>query len=86
MKIKKSQLRRIIKEEKSKVLFESVSVSQTRIENLNNAMMEIFYAVEAHVKKNSESLHPDDIPLYTKDIIEEQVFGFAEWLGSGMEN
>jgi len=85
MKITKSRLKQIIKEEQSKILTESTGVSQTKIENLTNAMMEIFYAVEEYAKKNPETMHPDDIPLAVKEVIDNEVAGFAEWLGMGME-
>ena len=86
MKITKRQLRILIREEKQRLLSEEINVPQGMIERLNDVMMEIFYAVEAEVEKNPEVWHPDDIPLYVNEIIEDQVAGFAEWLGSGMES
>ena len=79
MKISKSQLRRIIKEEKQRLLSEQ-AVPQSLLEQLTAAMTAILDHVE-----NTSGLHPDDVPLEVKEIIENEVAGFMEYLGSGME-
>lgn len=81
MKITKRQLKRIIKEEKRKLITEQ-SVPIGLIENLNNAMT----AILDHLENNADSrIDPEDIPLLALEIIEEEVAGFKEYLGSGYD-
>ena len=79
MKITKRQLRRIIKEEKLKLMTEQ-NVPTGLIEGLNDAMT----AILDHLENNSTSA-PEDIPLEALQIIEEEVAGFKEYLGSGYD-
>jgi len=81
MKITKRQLRKIIKEEKLMLITEQ-SVPQGLIENLNNAMI----AILDHLENNADQrVDPEDIPLQALEIIEEEVAGFKEYLGSGYD-
>jgi len=81
MKITKRQLRKIIKEEKLMLITEQ-SVPQGLIENLNNAMIAILDYLENNA---DQRVDPEDIPLQALEIIEEEVAGFKEYLGSGYD-
>tara|TARA_R110000824_G_scaffold84615_1_gene210941 strand:- start:58 stop:321 length:264 start_codon:yes stop_codon:yes gene_type:complete len=75
MKITKRQLRRIIKEEKSKLLNEQF-VSQTVLENLNSAMQ----AVYDEVANNLDSM--DEEPeVIASGIINDEVQGWMDSMG-----
>lgn len=78
MKITKRQLKRIIKEERSKLLCEQ-GVPIGLIEGLNNAMI----AILDHLENHDTRLHPEDVPLEALQIIEEEVAGFKEYLATG---
>jgi hypothetical protein len=79
MKITKQQLKRIIKEEKRKLLKEQ-SVPDSLVEALSDAMT----AILDHLENNAElRLDPEDVPLQALEIIEGAVEGFKEYLGSG---
>ena len=81
MKITKRQLRRIIKEEKRKLITEQ-SVPTGLIEGLNDAMTAILDHLENNADRRAD---PEDIPLRALEIIEEEVAGFKEYLGSGYD-
>ena len=75
MKITKRQLKRIIKEEKTKLLNEQF-VSQTVLENLNSAMQ----AVYDEVANNLDSM--DEEPeVIASGIINDEVQGWMDSMG-----
>ena len=80
MKVTKRQLRRIIKEEKVKLLKEQ-HVPTGLIENLNDAMTAILDFIENN--SDPSVLDPEDVPLEALQIIEDEVAGFKEYLGMG---
>ena len=80
MKISKQQLKKIIKEEKQKLLKEQ-NVPTGLIENLNDAMTAILDHVENNI--DLSKLDPDDVPMEALQIIEDEVAGFKEYLGMG---
>ena len=57
-------------------------VPQGLIENLNNAMTAILDHLENNADRRAD---PEDIPLQALEIIEEEVAGFREYLGSGYD-
>jgi histone H3/H4 len=75
MKITKRQLKRIIKEEKSKFLNEQY-VSQSVLENLNDAMQ----AVYNEVARNS-SMDDEDPEVIASGIVNDEVQGWMDSLG-----
>ena len=81
MTITKRQLKRLIREERRKLMTEQ-RVPQGLIENLNNAMTAILDHLENNADRRAD---PEDIPLQALEIIEEEVAGFREYLGSGYD-
>ena len=75
MKITRRQLRRIIKEEKSKLLNEQY-VSQSALENLNDAMQ----AVYNEVARNS-SMDDEDPETIATGIVNDEVQGWMDSMG-----
>jgi hypothetical protein len=78
MKVTKIDLRRIIREEKNKLLKEQL-VPIELIEQLNSSMT----AILDHIESTRPDLHPYDVPLEALEIIEQELEGFKEYLGSG---
>ena len=74
MKITKRQLRRIIKEEKTKLLHEQF-VSQSVLENLNSAMQ----AVYDEVARNLDSMGEPEV--IASGIINDEVQGWMDSMG-----
>ena len=78
MRVTKRQLKRIIKEEKRRLAEQAVP--QGLLEQLTAAMT----AILDH-GANTSGMHPDDVPLEVKELIENEVAGFKEYLGSSTE-
>lgn len=81
MKISKRQLKRIIKEEKAKLMSEQAGalVSQTSLEALNRALEVVYYeALETAEGDGYDELDAQDAAL---EVIDEEVKGFAESVG-----
>jgi len=71
MKITKRQLRRIIKEEKNKLLSEQNNVPQRLLEDLDNAMYAILKNLET-----SGNMDPRDVSEAAAQIIQNELNGF----------
>ena len=81
MKITKRQLKRIIKEEKAKLISEQAGalVSQTSLEALNRALEVVYYeAVETAEGDGYDELSAQDAAMA---VLDEEVKGFAESVG-----
>ena len=81
MKITKRQLRRIIKEEKSKFLNEQY-VSQSVLENLNDAMQAVYNEVAKNLDSHGRYDEMDEDPeTIASGIVNDEVEGWMDSLG-----
>ena len=78
MKITKRQLRRIIKEEKTKILSEQNNVPQRLLEDLDNAMYAILKNLETY-----GDMDPQDVAPAAVQIIQNELNGFYDATGTG---
>ena len=81
MRITKRQLRRIIKEEKTKILNEQY-VSQSVLENLNSAMQAVYDEVTRNLETHGQYDEMDEEPeVIASGIVNDEVQGWMDSMG-----